>query len=231
MIKKILLIIIPTTILAICLFLAIKAYQAYSLDYCIAYVASHQISQRTRIKDEDIIEVLVPKEYLSEDVFTSKDDILNKYVKLSYSLAKGSLFYKGALESDIKDLANTLLMNGQVNYDIYVNEVKINTGNLACNMYVDLYLTIDTNDKPLSDLLISNARITGMYDPNGKALRDYDNDSRVYIVSLAIDKKDVNVINKAMLVGEIKAIANSNTYDTMLYTIQNKSSAIYSYLE
>ena len=38
---------------------------------------------------------------------------------------------------------------------------------------------------PISDILIENCRITGLYDYEGKIINDYDLDSRVGIISLA----------------------------------------------
>lgn len=230
MIKKILVIIAGLALLVSCYF-SVKAYQKYSTNYVKTYVASHQLNQRSNISYEDLKEVLVPKEYLQNDVYLDKNDIIGKYVKLSYSIPKGSLFYKGCLETDIKDLAHTLLYEGQVNYDIYVNEVKVNTGNLDKNIYVDLYLTIDNNEKPESDLLLSKARITGLYDGNGKQINDYDKESRVNIISLAIDKNDVSLLNKALLVGEIKIVVNPNPYSTGDKTIVNSSSQLFNYLQ
>ena len=231
MIKKILMILIPAAIAGICLYLSASAYLKYSKDYIKVYVASHQIAQRTMITEKDLKEAEVPKEFLTDDVFLKKDDILGKFVRLSYSIPKGSLFYKGSLESDIKDLSYTLLMKGQVVYDIYVNEVKANTGNLNTGMYVDLYLTINTNDKPVSDLLLEHCRIIGLYDVNGKQILNYDNDSRVGIISLAVSRDDVSIINKALTVGEIRIVAGSDTYSTDLLSRLNEDSELLAYLQ
>ncbi|MBO4919368.1 MAG: hypothetical protein J5365_04350 [Erysipelotrichaceae bacterium] len=231
MIKKILLILIPSVLMAICLYFSIRAYQKYSENYVDVYVASHQISQRTLISEKDLTVLKVPKEFINEDVYAKKESILGKYVRLSYSIPKGSLFYKTALETDIKDLAYTLLLKGQASYDIYTNEVKVNTGNLNTGMYVDLYLTINTNEKPVSDLLLEYCRIIGLYDANGKQILNYDKESRVGIMSLAVDRNDVSIINKAMTVGELRIVASPGTYSTDLLSRLNSSSALFDYLQ
>lgn len=231
MIKKILVIMIPTVVAGVCLYFSISAYLKYSEDYAKVYVASHQIAQRTLISEKDLKELEVPKEFLTEDVYLKKDDILGKYVRLSYSIPRGSLFYKSALETDIKDLACTLLLKGQVVYDIYASEVKVNTGSLNTGMYVDLYLTINTNDKPVSDLLLEYCRIIGLYDVNGKQILNYDSDSRVGIISLAVDRNDVSIINKALTVGEIRIVAGSNTYSRDLLSRLNEGSLLLEYLQ
>lgn len=229
--RRILYIIGVLLFMGLCAYFSISAYMKYRDDYISTYVASHQLNQRSKLTLEDLEEVLVPKEYLSSDVLIRKEDILDKYVKLSYSIPKGSLFYKGALENDIVDKSFNLLMDNQINYDIYVSEVKINTGNLLVNMYVDLYLTINTNDKPVSDLLIQDCRITGLFDPNGKNINDYDHESRISIVSIAIDKDDVPYLNKALLVGNISVTASSNPYAINLRSSLNSKSNIFTFLE
>jgi len=231
MIKKILLICVSFVLAIVTTFFGIKHYRKYSIGYTNVCVSSHQISQRTNISEDDIVEIQIPKKYLSEDIFLTKQEVMGKYVKLSYSIPKGSYFYKTALETDIGDLANTLLKDGEINYDIYTSEVKINTANIGKNMYVDLYLTIDNKDKPISDLLISNARITGLYDNNNKPILDYDKDSRVQIVSIAIDKEYVSILNKALVIGHINCVTNNNVYDMRLTSSLNKKTILFEYFE
>lgn len=230
MFKKILIIACSTIVLVVGIFFGIRYYSRYSIGYTSVYVASHNISQRTKISEVDLEKIDVPKDYL-KDVYVNKDDIIGKYVKLSYSIPKGSLIYKGVLEEDIKDLAHTLLKHDEVNYDLFTNDIKINTANLKTNMYLDLYLTINNHDKPISDILLSNARITGLYDANNKVINDYDSDSRVYIISIAIDKNAVNILNKAQVIGSISCVVNNNTYVVDLKTSTNTDSELFTYLQ
>lgn len=231
MIKKILIIISSTLLVGVLFFFGVKFYTRYQIGYTKVCVATHQLSQRCHITSDDLVEIEVPKEYLGDDVYLNKDDIIDRYVKLSYSIPKGSFIYKGAIESDIKDLANTLLREHEVNYDLYMSDVKINTANLNKNMYIDLYLTINTNDKPISDLLLSNARITGLYDTNSKPIFDYDNDTKIAIISLAVSKDDVSILNKALMIGNINCVINNNAYKMNLSTVLNRQSKIFEYLD
>ena len=231
MIKKMTIIVCSTLLLAVLILFGVSLYSRYATRNITCYVASHQIAQRTKISENDLLEIEVPKDYLNDDVFIEKSDIIGKYVKLSYSIPKGSLIYKTSLESDIKDLANTLLKEGEVNYDVYMSDVKINTANLNKNMSIDIYLTINNKDRPISDLLISNARITGLYDSNNKPILDYDNDSRVQIISIAVNKEYVNVLNKAQVLGVLNCVINNNTYDTTLLSNLNTNSKLFEYIE
>lgn len=231
MIKKIIIITISTLLLAIGIYFGIRTYSRYAIGYTKVCVASHHINQRNQINDDDLTEIDVPKDYLKDNVYLNKEDILNKYVKLSCSIPKGSLFYKSCLESDIDDLANTLLKQGEVNYDIYTNDVKINTANIAKNMYIDLYLTINNKDNLISDLLLSNARITGLYDYNNKPILDYDNNTKVSIISLAINKDYVNVLNKAQVIGELNCVITNTAYNVNLSSLLNRKSDLFEYID
>lgn len=231
MIKKLCIAIFASIIIGIGLFFGYKYYIKYTIGYTKVYIASHQLSQRKQIDEDDLIEIEVPKDYLNDDIYINKEDILNKFVKLSYSIPKGSFIYKGAVESNIGDYANTLLKNNEVNYDIYTNDTKINTANLAKNMYIDIYLTIENKDNPISDLILSNARITGLYDSDSKPIQDYDNNNKVYSISIAINKEDVNFLNKAQVIGKISCIISNNTYDTNLRSSVNKNSKLFEYIE
>ena len=231
MLKKILIIVCSTITLLVGLFFFINAYTKYKIGYRNVCVASHQISQRSQISEDDLILIDVPKDYLNDDVYTCVNDVLEKYVKLGYSIPKGSLIYKTSLESNIGDLANTFLKEGEVNYDIYTSDVKINTANLGINMYIDMYLTIDSKDCLVSDLLLSNVRVTGLYDQNSKPILNYDKGSRVYIISVAIDSEYVNILNKAQVLGDINCVINKNTYNMELTSVLNDESSLIEYLQ
>ena len=231
MLKKILFISIPVIIVSLCLFFSISAYLTYRDDFIKVPVASHQLFQRSRLEEKDLEWIDVHKSYLSEDVLYEKEDILGKYVKLSYSVPKGSLIYKGALEEDIRDLSVSLLKKGEINYDLYTGEVKINTGNLSVNMYVDIYLSIKDYDKTVSDLLISGCRITGLFDSQGRAVKSYDNDARIAIVTIAVEKEDVSLLNQAMMIGTVTVLSGADSYDMDQRALINQDSKVLSYLQ
>lgn len=226
--KKIVIIVISLLVL---IGLTIGSFEIYKHVFkpTKVYVASHNLFQRNKIEEKDLNEIYVPQMFINDDICIDKDEIVDKYVKLSYSIPKGSYIYSNAIETDIKDLAYTLLKKDEVSYDIYTSEVKINPGSLDKNMCLDLYLTISDKDKIISDLLISNLRIIGFYDQNGKQINDYDNDARVHIVSVAINKDDVSIINKALVLGDIRVVINADTYYNNDKSKLNKDSALFKY--
>ena len=231
MVKRIILIVAIFLSITLLDFLGIHYYSRYLVGFEKTFVASHQLSQRSRITENDLEEIEIPKGFISSDVLTVKEEILDNYVKLSYSIPKGSFIYKSAIEKDNNDISNTLLFKNQVTYDVLTSEAKINSGSLAKNMYVDLYLTISIGNKPISDLLLSDARIIGLYDINQKPILDFDKESRVYIVSLAVDREDVNYLNMAFALGEIKVVVSDGAYETGKKSRLNTESEIFEYLK
>ncbi len=231
MIKKILLIALPLFCIAISLCFSISAYLNYRENYRRVPVASHQLFQRTEINAEDLEFIDVPDAYLDDDVCTDEEEILGRYVKLGFSLAKGSLIYRGAIEENIRDLSLTLLKAGEANYDLYVGEVRINTGNLDVGICVDLYLTIKTNEKTISDLLIEHCRIIGLFDSQGRPIRSFDTDARVSIVSVAVRKEYVSLINKSLVNGTMSVLPSENCYDSDPLSRLNREAEVLEYLQ
>ena len=232
MAKKILIIFIPAVLIVASFYFSLRAYMQYRENYVDIYVASHNISQRTLISAEDLELMKVPRQIITNDFYVEEKDMIGKYVKLSCCLPKGSFIYKGALEENIRDLAHTLLKENEVNYDIYTNEVKVNPGYLNVGMYGDLYLTIGNSyEKPLSGLLMENCRISGLYDSSGKQIMDYDSDTRVFIISIAIDKDDVTYLNKALMVGNVSMIINYQTYSSTSSSRLVRDSEVFMYLQ
>ena len=231
MTKKILLIFISILLMSVLFAAGVYFTSRYMIGYETAYVASHQLSQRKKIGEEDIEEIEIPKDFLSKDVCTDKNEIMDHYVRLSYSIPKGSFFYKTAIQKDGRDIANTLLLEGQASYDVEVSQVKVNTGNLSRNMYVDLYLTLMANNRPLSDLLLSNARIIGLFDSNSQQIQDYDMQSKPVIITLAVEQSDIVTLNKALAIGELRLIVSSEAYQTGTRSRLNEDSELLPYLE
>ena len=230
MTKKILSYLTVFIVLSTCLYFSLSAYLRYHGSYVKVPVASHQLYQRTCLKQEDLDYVEVPKTFLTDDICTESEDVIGKYVKLSFSLPKGSFLYKGALEKDIRDLSTTLLKQGEAAYDLFTSDVKINTGNLSVAMYLDIYFTAKDADGTLSDLLFEGCRIIGLYDASGKAIREYEKDQRISVVSIAIGKEDVMILNKALLSGNLNVLSSYESYDTFQAARLNKEGEAFEYL-
>ena len=231
MIKKMLFIALPLLGIGTSLFFSVSAYLNYRENFQRVPVASHHLFQRTKIATEDLEYIDVPSVYLSDEVSVEEEEILGSYVKLGFSLPKGSLIYKGAIEKDIRDLSLTLLKRGEANYDLYAGEVKINTGNLGIGICVDLYLTIRTGEKTISDLLIGQCRIIGLFDSQGHPIRPFDTEAKVSIVSIAVMKGYVSLINKSLAIGSINVLPSDSCYDSDSLSRLNEEAEVLEFLQ
>lgn len=211
--------------------LGIYFYCEKKLEIKEVYVAKYNLSNRSLISEEEIEIKRVPLSYLSEEIYLNKEDIVGKYVKINTIVPKGSFFYRGALDTldNMKDKLASDLLTGEVSFDIYARDIKANQAYLLKGMYVDLYLTIN-KDRVLSDLLINNLKIIGLYDINHNEIKDYDNNTILETIVLAVPKEAVSYLNKAQVIGELSLVIGENTYKDVK-TELNKSATIFEYLE
>ena len=230
-VKRSLFIIIGILFSLVVLFISLYFYFDYRLGMKEVAIAKYSLKNRTLISEEEIEIVKVPKAYLNEEVLISKEDIIGKYVKINTLVPKGSFFYKGALDEfeNVKDKLNSELFKDEVNFDISVNNIKVNQAYLTKGMYVDIYLTINT-DRVLSDLLINNVRIIGLYDISHQEIKDYDKGSFLQDISLAVNKEALPYLNKAEVIGELSIVVSNDSYKNVDSKL-NKKSAIFTYLE
>ena len=203
----------------------------YKIGLTDVYVAASSIPQRTIIS-KDLLEIKkVPKVYIDNNIYTDLFNIEGKYVKLGSYIPKGSLIYKEALDDvdNMKDYVHMELKNGEVTYDLFARDIKVNPAHLLKGMNADLYLTINRKEI-VSDLLISNVRIIGLYDVNNKEIKDFDKDSTLGTISIAVKKNMVPYLNKAIAIGEVSMLIGSDLYDNKSSTM-NSSSIIFNYLK
>ena len=195
-------------------------------------IAKYSLNNRTLISQDEIEVTKVPKSYLNENVILKKEDVVGKYVKINTMIPKGSFFYEDAIEEyeNIKDKLNSELEDGEVNFDLNANNINVNQSYLVKGMYVDLYLTIDKNNKVLSDLLINNVRIIGMYDVNHQEIKDYDNKTILQSICLAVPKDTISYLYKAQVVGQLSVVVGNNSYKKVSSKLNNNAD-IFEYLK
>ena len=230
-VKRPLFILVGVIFGVVVLFVSLYFYLDYRLGAKEVAIAKYSLNNRTLISEETIEFVKVPKSYLNEEVLTLKEDIVGKYVKINAFVPKGSFFYKSVLDDyeNIKDRLNHELLEDEVNFDISSNNIKVNQAYLTKGMYVDIYLTIN-KDRVLSDMLINNVRIIGLYDINHHEIKDYDVDSLLQNISLAVKKEALPYLNKAEVIGELSIVVSSDSYKDV-DSVLNKDSIIFTYLE
>lgn len=214
----------------VALILGIIFYCNSKLKMTTVYITKYTLPNRTLISDDELEEVKVPLAYLSDEVILNKEDIIGKYVKINTSIPKGSFFYKESLDAyeSIKDNLNSDLLVGEVAFDISANHIKANQAYLNKGIYVDVYLTI-SKDRVISDLLINNVKVIGLYDASRQEIKDYDKDSLLSSICLAVPSEVLPILNKAEVLGELSLVIGNNTYQKV-ESILNKDSELFDYL-
>lgn len=207
------------------------AYYDDVLNYTEVPVLTTDKQQRDLIEDSDIVYKKIPEAYLSEDVITDKQLLINKYVKLANTIEKDLPITKNQVEDRIfmNDYANTMLNENQILFPVNVNLLKTAGNNIKPSMNVDVYLTIEDDGKYISDILLENVRVIGVKDNEGNDIWNEDSDSIPYVVLLAIDDEYVNLMNIAEKIGEIELFIKNDSYNLKKESKLNKNSEIYNY--
>lgn len=212
--SKIRFLIIPIIIIlmGVSTFYLSKFLAIHELGLTDIYIAKVNIRHRTLIDESYLSKVKIPKAYINDEVIIDKSDIVGKYVVSDGYIPKGSLFYKNALQSieQMEDGYFTRLKKNESSYDLKVKDIDVNTASLKQGQYVDLYLTINRKEV-LSDLLITGARIIGIYDNQNKEVFT-NKESNIQTITVAINKEMIPYLNKALAIGDIKIVTNSNLY-------------------
>lgn len=221
-------------LIPLCMILTMAGAYLYcdrKLEMGDVYIARYDLSGRTLISDDEIEKVRMPLAYLGDEVRRNREDIVGRYVKINTLIPKGSFFYEGALDDieDMKDSIDAQLKEGEVSYDIYVNDIRVNQAYLVKGLYVDIYLTI-SKERVLSDLLINNIRIIGLYDVKHNEMKDYDREAILESICLAVPKESVAYLNKARAIGTLSITVGDSTYEDVK-SVLNRGSAIFEYLD
>lgn len=228
--KKFFLIPIFVLLIFAILYFGSELLAIYRLGLTKVVVAKMSLPQRTMIKEDLLEYIYVPKEYVKDNAYLSKEEVLDKYVKLNSYIPKGSLIYKDFVEdkSNMKDGLHLDLKKDEVTYDLFIKDIKVNPAHLLTGTNVDLYLTINKKEI-VSDLLISGARITGLYDINNKEIKANNDNYTLGTISIAIKKDMVPILNKAITIGEVSLIVGSDLYNNGSASL-NSSSKIFDLL-
>ena len=103
-----------------------KLYVGIKLDVKTTYIASHSISPRTIITENDLIEIEVANAYLLNNAYDDKRDIIGKITDIQGTIPAGSPFYKTMLfdVDKINDQATSLLKENQTAYTMNTEMYK-----------------------------------------------------------------------------------------------------------
>lgn len=222
--------IIISIITLLLFFAATLFYCRKELELVKVPVASYSLGKRTLIDNTTFKEVLVPKRYLNNEVILDKELLSGKCVRIDGFVPKGSFFYESVLDdvSNIDDKLTYDLKDDEVAYDINANDLKANQAYLKEGMYVDVYLTV-SKDRVLSDLLINNVKIIGLYDLNHKKILSFDNNAVLQNITLALPSEAVSYLNKAQAIGSLNIVIGKDCYEDVGSQL-NSNSMVFNYL-
>ena len=222
--------VVSVLLLIAIVYLSSELFAMYRLGLTKVCIAKVSIPERTMISEEYLDYIEVPKAYINDDCYLLKEEVVGKYVKLDAYIPKGSIIYRDFLEGsdNMKDYLHLELGKDEVTYDLFVRDIKVNPAHLMKGMNVDLYLTINRKEI-MSDLLISGARITGLYDVNDKEIKNNNDNYSLGTISIAVKREMVPYINKAIAIGEVSLLVSSDLYsDKEMYL--NDTSKIFEQL-
>ncbi|MCI6272776.1 MAG: SAF domain-containing protein [Erysipelotrichaceae bacterium] len=210
-----------------------KIYIDKKIELQEIYVASHNISSRHLLKEEDINVIKIPKIFVNEDVYTFKDEILGKYTDIQGKIPKGSPFYKNMLfdKASLVDSPHLQLKTNQTSFTIAADILSLSGNTLISGQRVNLHGSLLTNQNVLiEDLLVENSRIISINDNKGYNLEHPSSNKIPYSITFAIDNSSLEYLTVISKIGKIDIYANSNSYDSSNESKLYKNSKIVEYI-
>lgn len=207
-----------------------RLFVKMKLDVKTTYVASHSISPRTIISENDLLEVEVANAYLINNAYIDKSEIIGKITDIQGTIPAGSPFYKTMLyEVDkINDQATSLLKEGQTAYTMNTEMYKVSSFTIGNR--VDLYLSLNDKDNPLTGRILKNVRILSIKDNHGLSIENEESTGIPYYIELAINENDISWLTLAESVGDIRLFLSSNQTNPNLEAELDEESETFIYL-
>lgn len=195
------------------------------------YIASKDISPRSEITEEDIVEVQIPQAYLESYAYTTKKDIVGKYTDIQGKIPAGSIFYKAMLyeKEELKDKDILELRNEETIYTTMVDVATI--GSLVEGECIDIHVNIKNEQTTITGKLIENARVSSIKDHQGVSITDETSNGVPYLLEIIINKKDIDLLMLAETLGTYHFYPASNPYDASLQPTRYQDSKATQYLE
>lgn len=180
-----------------------------SIDYIEIPVAAKMLSSRSKIDEFSFRMQRVPSALVEGNVITDKNELIDRWVKYSVTLAQGSFFYQEYIEdaSDSADYPQLMLKEGQGVASLAV-DLLISAGNtLLPDQFVDIVFTSKDKRKPIiSDVIFRSVRVLAVKDRNGLNMDDPKSQKVPAVVLLALNQEDIPPFIHAQILGDIDLI-------------------------
>ncbi len=232
LIHKIILIVLCVFLLVVSDYMFLKQYIQKQLNLTTTYIAKYDIEPRHLITSDDLLEIQIPNAYIENNAYTSANDIIGKYTSIQGMIPAGSMFYISMLfeQEELPDHAELELLQGQVIYALETN--MSDSGDMTSGQRVDVYVTIEQDDGiVMTGCLLEHVRIVSIKDHTGLEISDVNSTKIPYMISLAINQEDIELIAMAEKTGKIRLFASSMMYDTSLECLRKEDSNVTQYLQ
>lgn len=196
-------------------------------------VVKETIQPRSKISEDDIEYIEVPKVFINDSFYIDKQDIINKYTDIRALMPKSSVFYKELLfsEKDLPDYPAILLNENQVAYNMTTDLVKLSGNSIVVGQKVDIYTTYhQRNEKPIVDLLLKSVRVIGVKDKKGLDVSHPESSSIPYIVLLAINNDLLPIVRGVDEIAKVELIAYSTKNTDEAESVFNEDAQILNFV-
>lgn len=194
-----------------------------------AYFSSEEIPSGTVITKDMLNYIEVPASALPPNAITNEDDIVGKYVKYGYSIPMNSYFFNDVVLAEDNMPNSSVLKLGENEYAYpLIVDLETSLGNgIVPDTYVDLafrttvYNPLTEKDEPVFGVLAKNIRVTSVKDNNAVAVFNEDgkgstknqSQSLTKLFTFAVSPELNELLNKAILLGEVRPIAKGEVAD------------------
>ena len=137
--------------------------------------AKQEITANTLITNDMVGSVKVSKSMVdsTQNLATSNNQVVGKYVSYDSTIPEGSLFYKSQLMTE-EQLPNYIVRNIPEGYTVYSLEVNSHltyANSIMPNDYIDLYFkAMDDENKVIFTKLIESIKVIAVKDSQGKSV-------------------------------------------------------------
>ena len=137
--------------------------------------AKQEIAANTLITNDMVGSVKVSKSMVdsTQNLATSNNQVVGKYVAYDSTIPEGSLFYKSQLMTE-EQLPNYIVRNIPEGYTVYSLEVNSHltyANSIMPNDYIDLYFkAMDDENKVIFTKLIESIKVIAVKDSQGKSV-------------------------------------------------------------
>lgn len=172
-------------------------------------VVKQTLVPRTKIKEEHLETVAMPKNTIPSNVYLNSEDVIGKVVSFDASLFKGMFLFKDAIEDPMETNDSPLLRlkENQVAVSMGVDVLKSIGNTLLNGQYVDVVVTLSAKrENPLVQTIFSNVRVLSVKDRYGLDMSDPKSQKAPAVILLAINHEDANDFYLAKNKGQIDLV-------------------------